>query len=99
MNMPEPLLSVDFEVFGKVQGVFFTKYLKEMSEHLGLNGWCKNTKQGTICGKIQGPKTGIDHMVVWLTTTGSPGSQIERCNLTNWQTLAKPELKGFSIRF
>lgn len=35
----------------------------------------------------------------WLSTTGSPGCKIERCELTNWQNLTRPEFRGFSIRF
>ncbi|KAJ8985263.1 hypothetical protein NQ317_007048 [Molorchus minor] len=70
-----------------------------MCEELNLYGWVKNTKKGTIQGKLQGQKSNIEQMVMWLSNTGSPGSQIERCELTNWQNLAKPDFKGFQIRF
>ncbi|KAJ8944542.1 hypothetical protein NQ318_009705 [Aromia moschata] len=99
MSVIEPVVSVEFEVFGKVQGVYFTKYCKEMCEGLNLNGWVKNTKKGTIQGKLQGQRSNIEQMVMWLSNTGSPGSQIERCELTNWQNLTKPDYKGFQIRF
>lgn len=80
---PEPTVSVEFEVFGKVQGIFilfqkksfinfyytkiitgvyFTKYSHEMCDQLGLSGWVKNTKKGTIIGKIQGNRSNIEHM-------------------------------------
>ncbi|XP_022916158.1 acylphosphatase-2 [Onthophagus taurus] len=95
----EPTVSVEFEVFGRVQGCYFTKYCKETSEHLSLSGWVKNTKKGTIVGKVQGPRGNIEQMIVWLTNTGSPGCTIERCELTNWENLARPEFKDFSIRF
>lgn len=83
----EPIVSVEFEVYGHVQGfrkkmmrlmnwyknfclivlgVYFTKYCKEYSEQLGLKGWVKNSKKGTIVGKIQGYKTNVDTMWVFV---------------------------------
>ncbi|XP_077285180.1 acylphosphatase-2 [Arctopsyche grandis] len=94
-----PIVSVEFEVYGNVQGLYFTKYCKDLGDQLQIGGWVKNTKRGTIFGKLQGTKDRIDIMVDWLTNTGSPGSKIERCQLTNWETLARLEMKSFSIRF
>ncbi|XP_057668903.1 acylphosphatase-2 [Diorhabda carinulata] len=99
MNFVDPLVSVEFEVFGKVQGVSLPKYCKDMCEQLGVSGWVKNTKKGTVQGKLQGVKSSIDQMIHWLTNAGSPGSQIEKCELSNWQNLARPDYKGFQIRF
>ncbi|KAG7306223.1 hypothetical protein JYU34_008826 [Plutella xylostella] len=96
---PNQLLSVEFEVFGQVQGCNFIKYCKELAEMLGLGGWVKNSKSGTIVGKMQGLKGPLDHMIDWLQTTGSPGCKIERCELTNWQHLARLDYNTFSIRF
>ncbi|XP_060529908.1 acylphosphatase-2-like [Cylas formicarius] len=95
----DPDVSVDFEVFGKVQGCAFTKYCKEMCEGLGISGWVKNTKKGTIAGKLQGKKSTVENVIYWLSNTGSPGAKIERCDLANWQMLAKPDYTNFSIRF
>jgi len=94
-----PLVSVDFEVFGKVQGIYFTKHCREYADQLQLTGWVKNSKRGTIVGIVQGYKPNIEAMITWLSQTGSPGCQIEHCDLTNWNTLAQPEYRGFSIRF
>ncbi|CAH1101316.1 unnamed protein product [Psylliodes chrysocephalus] len=99
MNIVDPIVSVEFEVFGKVQGVNFPKCCKDMCEELVISGWIKNTKKGTIQGKLQGQRSKVEHLVMWLSNTGSPGCQIERCDLSNWQTLAKPDYKGFQIRF
>jgi hypothetical protein len=40
------LLSSNFEVFGKVQGVFFRKHTKIAADRLHLVGWCENTDAG-----------------------------------------------------
>ena len=38
------LVAVEFEVFGRVQGVFFRKFTNEKALSLGLRGWVKNTR-------------------------------------------------------
>ncbi|XP_063822802.1 acylphosphatase-1 [Ostrinia nubilalis] len=96
---PNVLASVEFEVYGQVQGCYFTKYCKELAEQIGITGWVKNSKKGTIVGKIQGNKSVLDHMIEWLKTTGSPGCKIEKCELTNWEYLARLDYTDFGIRF
>ncbi|XP_017766006.1 PREDICTED: acylphosphatase-2 [Eufriesea mexicana] len=95
----EPLVSVEFEVFGKVQGVYFPKYVRDICQELGICGWVKNTKSGTILGKMQGPRALIDQMAQWLTNVGSPGSEIKKCEFTNWEGINRLNYKGFAIRF
>ncbi|TRY88450.1 hypothetical protein DNTS_018876, partial [Danionella cerebrum] len=51
----EACVSVDFEVFGRVQGVCFRMYTEAEGKKLGLSGWVKNTRQGTVVGQVQGP--------------------------------------------
>ena len=69
---------VEFEVFGKVHGVFFRKYTHQEAKKLKLNGWCKNTEKGTVFGVIQGDKIDVEKMLKWLSKIGSPKSKIEK---------------------
>ena len=48
------LISVDYEVYGKVQGVFFRKYTAAEAKKLKLVGWVMNTESGTVKGQMQG---------------------------------------------
>lgn len=43
-------------------GVYFTKYCRDLSLQLGIGGWVKNTKTGTIVGKMQGERPKIEQM-------------------------------------
>ena len=45
---------IKYEVFGKVQGVFFRKYTKKEADKLGLSGWVMNTDNGTVVGVAEG---------------------------------------------
>ncbi|XP_039594667.1 acylphosphatase-2-like isoform X3 [Polypterus senegalus] len=50
------LVSIDFEIFGRVQGVCFRMYTEDEGRKLGVSGWVKNTRQGTVTGQVQGPE-------------------------------------------
>ncbi|XP_027309018.1 acylphosphatase-2 isoform X2 [Anas platyrhynchos] len=58
------LKSVDYEVFGRVQGVCFRMYTEEEARKLGVVGWVKNTSQGTVTGQVQGPEDKVN-AILW----------------------------------
>ena len=43
------LVALEYEVFGRVQGVFFRKFTNEKARSLGLRGWVKNTGYALKC--------------------------------------------------
>jgi acylphosphatase len=92
------LLSVDFEVFGKVQGVFFRKYTQQEGTKLKLVGWVMNTEQGTVVGQAQGKEDSIKKMKEWLKKTGSPKSKIEKCEFKSEREIKKLEFNSFDVR-
>ncbi|KAL5474718.1 hypothetical protein EMCRGX_G026705 [Ephydatia muelleri] len=92
------LKSVRFEVFGKVQGVFFRKCTVEKAKSCGIVGWVQNTSRGTVIGVAQGEQTVVETMKHWLATTGSPKSKIDNCNFTEEKSIQKLEYKDFSVR-
>jgi len=54
--------ALKFEVYGKVQGVFFRKYTKITADSLKLVGWCQNTADGTVIGEAQGLDANIQKL-------------------------------------
>ncbi|EDW85262.1 uncharacterized protein Dwil_GK18433 [Drosophila willistoni] len=101
MGIPDirQLITLEFEVFGHVQGLNFTKDTRERCTKLGITGWVKNSKQGTIVGKMQGPKEEVEKMVTWISSEGPPGCQIDRCDLRCQSNLNRLDYKDFAIRF
>ncbi|XP_008320637.1 acylphosphatase-2-like [Cynoglossus semilaevis] len=93
------LVSVDFEVFGYVQGVCFRMYTEKEGLHLGLVGWVKNTYSGTVVGQVQGPAKQVEEMKFWLSKKGSPSSRITKATFSNQRNIEKLELSGFNTRF
>ncbi|NXC40028.1 ACYP1 protein, partial [Penelope pileata] len=92
------LLSVDYEVSGRVQGVFFRKYTQGEARRLGLVGWVRNTSHGTVQGQAQGPAAGVRELQEWLRKTGSPESRISRAEFSNERKITALEHQDFQIR-
>ncbi|XP_056324207.1 acylphosphatase-2 isoform X1 [Danio aesculapii] len=92
-------VSVDFEVFGNVQGVCFRMYTEAEGKKLGVTGWVKNTRQGTVVGQVQGPPEKVKEMKYWLSKVGSPSSRIARAEFSNERDISKLEIHGFGTRY
>ncbi|KAK2874648.1 hypothetical protein QQF64_003404 [Cirrhinus molitorella] len=92
-------VSVDFEVFGNVQGVCFRMYTEAEAEKLGVTGWVKNTRQGTVVGQVQGNPEKVKEMKYWLSKVGSPSSRITRTEFSNEKPITKLEIHGFGTRY
>ncbi|XP_041514755.1 acylphosphatase-1 isoform X1 [Microtus oregoni] len=91
------LVSVDYEIFGKVQRVFFRKYTQAEGKKLGLVGWVQNTDRGTVQGQLQGPISKVRSMQEWLEKRGSPKSHIDRANFNNEKVISKLDYSDFQI--
>jgi len=96
--MAAKLLALDYEVFGKVQGVFFRKYTEKQAKALGLRGWIINTREKTVKGQLEGDNESISRMKEWLRKEGSPSSRIERAVFKNEKEISAYTMENFSIR-
>ncbi|KAI8486819.1 hypothetical protein Bbelb_353270 [Branchiostoma belcheri] len=100
------LVSVDYEIFGKVQGVFFRKNTKRTADRLGLVGWVKNevkVRPGqaalkTVVGRVQGEESKVQVMKKWLREKGSPKSTITDAQFRNESIVDRLEFASFDIR-
>ncbi|XP_073443750.1 acylphosphatase-1 [Dendrobates tinctorius] len=93
----DTLICLDYEVFGKVQGVFFRKHTQAEGTRLGLVGWVQNTEHGTVRGHLQGPVAKMREMQQWLQKTGSPKSRITRAQFHNEKKIQHLEHASFQI--
>ena len=80
MNQEE-VVSIDFTIHGKVQGVFFRKHTQQQAVQLGLRGWVMNTAEGTVVGEAQGAPAAVQRMATWLAEVGSPKSKIKKADI------------------
>ncbi|EDW64192.2 acylphosphatase-2 [Drosophila novamexicana] len=98
MGSEKKIYSTMFEIFGRVQGVYFRKHTQIKAKQLGLNGWCMNTKEGTVKGIMEGPQDMISEMRLWLQHKGSPRSIIEKAVFTPNEPIPTYNFNAFTIR-
>jgi acylphosphatase len=90
-------MSLSFEVFGKVQGVFFRKFTAAEAANHGISGWCRNSSGSSVQGEIEGDRLAIDAMKHWLESVGSPQSRIDKCLFGNELQSETRKFNHFSI--
>ncbi|XP_044746668.1 acylphosphatase-2-like [Coccinella septempunctata] len=96
--MSGKLVSVDFEVFGIVQGVFFRKHTQKEAQDLSLKGYCRNTSRGTVQGTMEGEIDKINKMKNWLQKIGSPSSRIDKAEFKNEKEINAFSFNDFSVK-
>ncbi|XP_005178681.1 acylphosphatase-2 [Musca domestica] len=96
--MAQRLFAIDFEVFGKVQGVFFRKYTEKQAKQLNLRGWCMNTAEGTVKGQLEGPQNELNEMKHWLQNKGSPSSRIDKAEFSSMKPIDEYSFQSFGIK-
>ncbi len=83
-------------VTGKVQGVFFRAYTKDIAEKYMITGWVKNKKDGTVEAVIKGDAKNIEQMIQWFHT-GSPASSVDRVIVEDQRNPS--DFKSFNIKY
>ncbi|XP_034666487.1 acylphosphatase-2 [Drosophila subobscura] len=94
----ENIFGCKFEVFGKVQGVYFRKHTNNKAKQLALVGWCMNTDEGSVKGVMEGSLENIIEMKHWLQHKGSPRSVIQKAVFSANEPLVSSNFETFSIR-
>ncbi|RME82213.1 MAG: acylphosphatase [Zetaproteobacteria bacterium] len=82
-------------VHGRVQGVFFRASAASEARRLGVSGWIRNRRDGTVETFAQGLPEAVDAFVDWLHE-GPPGASVARVEVE--ETEPDPALHGFSVR-
>lgn len=84
------------QVSGKVQGVAFRHYTKMQADRIGINGWVRNRRDGSVEAVISGPEEKLEEMIIWLHS-GPPSSVVTQVNVSEIEK-AEP-FDFFDIRY
>ncbi len=80
-------------VHGSVQGVFFRVEARDRARSLGLAGWVRNARNGTVEAAFEGDAERVESMVDWCRR-GPAGARVDEVEVA-W---VEPEgADGFSI--
>lgn len=65
---------------GRVQGVGYRASLAREAMALGLNGWVRNRRDGSVEACVDGALPEVEAMVLWARR-GPPGAQVAKVTI------------------
>lgn len=81
---------------GRVQGVFFRAFTREVAADAGLAGWVRNLEDGRVEAIFEGEKTAVEN-AIRRCTQGPPGSKVTAAD-TSWEPF-NGEFSGFEVKY
>jgi len=81
---------------GRVQGVFYRSFTRELAHNLGLNGWVRNLRDGRVEALFEGEKKVIEQAIK-ACYAGPPGARVSNIEV-KWEPCTGDE-KGFSVKY
>ncbi|MFZ5608422.1 MAG: acylphosphatase [Pseudomonadota bacterium] len=69
--------AVRLRIFGRVQGVWFRAWTVGEATRLGLDGYVRNRRDGSVEAVFQGPAERIEEAIA-LCHRGPPAARVER---------------------
>jgi len=69
--------AIQLTIHGKVQGVFYRENAKKKAQELGICGFVKNMKDGTVNCVIEGDEDKIQEFIDWCHQ-GSKSAKVDK---------------------
>jgi acylphosphatase len=69
-------------ITGRVQGVGFRFYTQRKARELGLAGWVRNCRDGSVEAVIQGAPPAVEAMIAWARR-GPPSAVVADVRITD----------------
>lgn len=52
-------------IYGQVQGVGYRQSMQQAARHLGLSGWVRNRRDGSVEAIVCGDEAGLLQIIAW----------------------------------
>jgi acylphosphatase len=83
----------NLHIFGQVQGVGYRYHFSEQARRLGITGWVRNRRGGSVEAMIQGAPEAVEALLAWARV-GPPAARVERIDVSE----AEGAYAGFELR-
>ncbi len=85
-------------IHGRVQGIGFRWSLSAQAKALGLSGWVRNRRDGSVEALIRGDVEAVEALTAWAYQ-GPPGARVERVLSDDTPEVSGGEVPaGFTLR-
>ena len=81
------------EIFGLVQGVGFRYHFSEQAQWLGISGWVRIRRGGSVEAMIAGTPEAVEAMLTWARR-GPAAARVERIDVSE----TEGAFSGFELR-
>ncbi|MFN0263889.1 acylphosphatase [Tepidamorphus sp. 3E244] len=81
-------------VRGRVQGVYYRAWTKQQADEIGLDGWVRNRRDGSVEAVLDGTPEDVDEMLGRMKA-GPPDASVDTIEIIS-EGGAAP--KGFEVR-
>ncbi|MFA7057855.1 MAG: acylphosphatase [Candidatus Cloacimonadales bacterium] len=89
------MISIEIVVSGKVQGVWFRRFVLKQALKHKISGYVENSDNRDVFIKASGSETDMNHFIKQVSK-GNLFSRVK--NIQTFTTLEDKEIKGFFIR-
>ena len=83
------------QISGRVQGVGFRYAMQQQGTRLGLSGWVRNRRDGSVEALVQGSDESVAALVAWARR-GPAGASVAELQVADAEP--QPTLAGFEQR-
>jgi acylphosphatase len=83
-------------ISGRVQGVYFRAETQRAALRIGVTGWVRNKRDGTVEADVEGAKKNVMALIDWCKS-GPPLSRVDNVKVT-WNAY-QGAMDTFEVRF
>lgn len=81
---------------GRVQGVFYRAFARDIAVQRGLRGWVRNLSDGSVEALFEGNRDEIEGAVAQCHS-GPPGARVDTIDVA-WEDY-QGDVQGFQVRY
>jgi acylphosphatase len=81
-------------LYGRVQGVFYRQWTVNQARGLGVTGWVRNARDGSVEAHLEGEEPAVSTLIEQMRL-GPPQARVENLNVEDVET---EEIEGFSVK-
>lgn len=76
MAEPRALTRLHLTVTGRVQGVGYRWFVRQLAEQLGVSGWVRNREDGSVEAEAEGSAKALDELLARMKTD-NPAARVD----------------------